>query len=208
MLGWQAMSRRTRALLFVLLTGALVLALPVTARSVDDLATGKLLVAREGMGDPNFARTVVLLVSYSDSGAMGVVLNRPSHMRLDHLLPHLDLSAAEHDPVFFGGPVAIRQATILSTTDTALESQVKVFGKVHASGDLALLERMVTEPRPGEKFKVFAGHAGWAPGQLEAEVEGRGWLVMPAVEATVFTESYDGLWETLIRQSRDRIAMR
>ena len=211
-LSWPPMSRRARIFFPALACTALVTALGSTsfalAQPVEGLAAGRLLVAREGLTDPNFSRTVVLLVSYGESGAMGVVLNRPSHMRLQHLLPHLQLPSESNVQIHVGGPVAIRQATILSNTDDSEHNQSQVFGKVKVSGDLGLLERMVTEPRPGEQFRVYAGHAGWAPGQLEAEVERLGWHVFPATEAIVFADGEEDLWEVFVRRSRTRVAQR
>lgn len=208
MLSCRLMIPSSRSLVLVVLLGALLITGTVAAQSTASLATGKLLVAREGLQDPNFSRTVVLLVRYDESGAMGLVLNRQSHMRLDHLLPHLERSLDDHDPVFIGGPVAVRQATILSTTDEPQVGQVPVLGNLYATGDLRLLERMVTRPSPGERFRVYAGHAGWAPGQLEAEVLSLGWFVFPATTDDVFANDGEALWEMFIRRTRSRLAMR
>lgn len=198
---------RTVALLFA--TGLLLAPIVGTAQPGRDLATGDLakgtlLVAREDMHDSNFERTVVLLLAYGDTGAMGVVLNRPSHMTLDHLLPQLEGSPALEQPVYLGGPVAIRQATILFSTDLSA-GKAQVLGNVHVTGDLALLERLVTEPRPDEKYRVYAGHAGWAPGQLDVEMLRLGWHVLPASEAMIFGDPEE-LWETLMRRTRTRLA--
>jgi putative transcriptional regulator len=182
----------------------LFLSAAIEAQPMDQPATGKLLVAREDLRDPNFERTVVLLVAYGDTGAMGVVLNRQSHMRLDHLLPHIEGAAALEQPVFLGGPVATRQATILFSSDEP-DGRARVLESVYVTGDLRLLERLVTKPRPDEKYRVYAGHAGWAPGQLDAEMVRLGWHVLPASAAAIFGET-DDLWETLIRRTRSRIA--
>jgi putative transcriptional regulator len=202
------MKRRNRALAIALLSAALAPSTGTYAQPINSLAKGRLLVAREGMIDPNFSRTVVLLVSYDESGAMGIVLNRPSHMQLDHLLPHLDLSSRNLDPVFIGGPVATRRATILFSSSEPPENQSPIIGNVLVTGDLEVLEKMVTGSRPGEQFRVYAGHAGWASGQLEAEILRRGWHVFQATEGDVFTDAEEDLWDKFIRRTRTRIAMR
>jgi putative transcriptional regulator len=193
-----------RALAFTVAGAFFLLGRPAAPQATPRIAPGKVLVAREDLRDPNFEGTVVLVVAYEETGAMGVVLNRPSHMRVDHLLPHLELSPQFNQKVFVGGPVAQRQATILFSTDEP-EGRHHVFGTIHVTGELALLERMVTEPRPGERYRVFAGHSGWAAGQLDAELLRLGWHVMPATEEMVLGDTED-LWETLIRRTRSRLA--
>jgi putative transcriptional regulator len=182
----------------------LLLSAQLRGQMTDEPATGKLLVAREDMRDPNFERSVVLLVAYGDTGAMGVVLNRQSHMHLDHLLPHLEDSPALDQPVFLGGPVATRQATILFSSDEP-DGRARILENVYVTGDLRLLERLVTNPRPKEEYRVYAGHAGWAPGQLDAEMLRFGWHIFPADAAMIFGDT-ENLWETLIRRTRSRMA--
>lgn len=173
---------------------------------MEALGQGKLLVARESLRDPNFSRTVLLVLSYDQTGAAAVVLNRPSHMHVDHLLPHLDLQDDANATVYIGGPVAVRRATILATADELADTGSGIVGDIHMTADLAVLERMVTEPRPGERFRVFAGHAGWAPGQLDDEMRRRSWYVLPATESVVFSEGGEALWEELVGRTRSRIA--
>ena len=170
------------------------------------LAQGKLLVAREGLQDPNFSRTVVLLLNYSESGASGVVLNRPSPFRLEQLLPDLEWSSRVEEPVYLGGPVAVTRALMLFATARNHAEGSPVVGAVHVGWDLEFLERMVTDPQENDKFRIFAGHAGWAAGQLEAEVGRRGWYVFPATGADIFSDGEEQLWETFIRKTRARIA--
>ena len=149
------------------------------AQPISSLAKGRLLVAREGMIDPNFSRTVVLLVSYDESGAMGVVLNRPSHMQLDHLLPHLDLSSRNLDPVFIGGPVATRRATILfsssepglsglaSGSDVLFAPRVRLFLDTFY-GELASANAICVGERHGNP------HDHWAQREMLATVTSKG----------------------------------
>jgi putative transcriptional regulator len=176
--------------------------------SIHGLERGKLLVARESLRDPNFSRTVLLILSYDETGAAAVVLNRPSHMKVDHILPHLDLPEESNQTVYIGGPVAVRHATILATAAELEGAGPKIVGEVRLTADLSVLERMVTDPRPDEEFRVYAGHAGWGPGQLDDEMRRQGWYVFPASEEDVFSAADEDLWNMFIRRTRSRIAMR
>ena len=200
------MTASSRIVAAVLLVTALAQAQAPLGQSGSALAKGKLLVARESLFDPNFARTVVLLIDYGETGASGVVLNRPSPFEVDHILPDLEWSSQVKEPVYIGGPVAVTRALMLYSTDREHEGSQHVFGAVHAGWDVALLESLVTKPLPNEKFRIYAGHAGWAAGQLEAEVERLGWYVFPATLSEVFTADEDGLWRSFIKRTRTRIA--
>jgi putative transcriptional regulator len=202
------MKYRRRTLALAMLCTGLAVPSPGPAQSTNTPAKGRLLVAREGLADPNFSRTVVLLLDYGEFGASGVVLNRPSPFRLEQLLPDLDWSALAGEPIYFGGPVAVTRAVMLFATDRQHAQESPVVGAVHVGWDLELLARMVTEPEKSDRFRVFAGHAGWAAGQLEAEIEQRGWYVFPATEADIFSEGGEQLWESFIRRTRARIAKR
>ena len=187
---------------------ALVLGLPsrASAQSASKPAKGKLLVASEELFDPNFVRTVVLLLDYGEAGAIGVVLNRPTSGTLKDLLPDADWASQAEDPIHLGGPVALNQALMLTSTGREPPDQRHVLGKVHAGWNLELLERLVVEPRPQDRVRVYVGYAGWAPGQLEAEIERGGWHVFPASEDAIFTDKEDELWRELIERTRTRIA--
>ncbi|MDH3254143.1 MAG: YqgE/AlgH family protein [Acidobacteriota bacterium] len=202
------MNCRSRALVLASLTAALLLPAAASAQFVEPLAPGKLLVASEDLLDSNFSRTVVLLLHYDESGAMGVVLNRPSRVRLEHFLPDLEWASRANEPVHVGGPVAVLQVRMLFSTGERHADQVRVIGTVHAGWDLTLLEQMVTEPDPDDRFRVYAGHAGWAAGQLDAEVRQMGWYIFPASEAVIFTDGEEELWELFISRTKTRVARR
>lgn len=182
------------------------IAAPASPQARDRPAKGKLLVASEGLLDPNFARTVVLLLEYGESGALGVVLNRPTEGTLADLLPDSEWASHARDPIHLGGPVAINQALMLYSRSEKAPDQRHVLGDVHTGWDLELLERLVVEPGPQEKVRVYVGYAGWAPDQLAAEIERGGWYVLPATEATIFSDKNDELWRELIERTRTRIA--
>lgn len=191
----------------VAVTGLLFSASRLPAQSAASLGKGRLIVASEGLLDPNFDKTVVLLLDHGEAGSMGIVLNRPSRARLDRVFPELEGAADIEEPFFVGGPVAIHQMLMLFTTGEEHAGQMHVLGTVYAGWDGELLERMLTKPRGEEKFRLYAGHAGWAPGQLEAEVEARGWHIFPATEAIIFAGGEEDLWDEFIRRTKMRVAL-
>ncbi len=179
---------------------------PVTQEQVesaapDELADNRFLVAARHLLDPNFANTVVLLLSYGEGGAMGLVINRPTELPLGELLPAVESLAESGETVWFGGPVAIDRLMMLVRAPSPPEEGEQVFEDVYLGGGRELLERLAARPQTGERFRVYAGYAGWAPGQLEAEV-GRGdWAILPADADTVFESEPEKIWSKLIERS-------
>lgn len=196
----------SRTLCGAVLTGLLVLSSSALAQPGTAPGKGKLLVASEGLRDPNFERTVVLLLEYGESGALGLVLNRRSSVPLERLLPDFEGSEDFGQTFFVGGPVEIHQMSMLFSTGEKHTGHLHVLGNVYAGWDGELLERMVNEPREEDRLRLYGGHAGWAPGQLEAEIAARGWYVFPGSEADIFNDGTDELWRGLIRRTKTRIA--
>jgi putative transcriptional regulator len=142
-------------------------------------ATGSLLIAAPTMGDPNFARSIVLLLDAGESGALGVVLNRPTELEVaDVLEPWADLVAGPQ-VLFQGGPVetdaALGVATVAEDDDPI--GWRRVFGSTGLVDLDAPVEIMASAV---SSLRIFAGYAGWGAGQLEAEIEEGAWYVVPA----------------------------
>lgn len=161
---------------------------------------GRLLLATPPLTDPNFDRSVVLLLEHSDEGAVGVVLNRPSSTSLAEALPDWHLVAAPPAVVYIGGPVAPEALIGLAQgADTA--SDAESFTPLLGTTGTVDLGR---DPRlsPGLEFvRVFAGYAGWAPGQLEGELGARAWIIADLASEDPFTRDPGELWRVvLIRQ--------
>ena len=161
-------------------------------------AKGRFLIASRELLDPNFVQTVVLLVDYSSEGAMGVIVNRPTKTRVAKVLPELDEVQERDETVWVGGPVATWQMVLLARSTMAQEGTQIVFEDVIFSGSSDVLKRLIGED--GE-FRIYAGHAGWAPGQLEREIDRGGWHVLPAKVDMVFDSAPHDLWLELIRRS-------
>ncbi len=176
------------------------LASPPRPPGESDLSKGKFLVASRKLGDPRFMQTVILLLDYAPGGAMGLIVNRPSEMKLSTLLPKIEGLKARKDTVYIGGPVAINQMLMLIRAGKQPEESLPVLTDIFVSGSSKVLERMVEGAGKGEKFRVYAGYAGWAPGQLDGEVIRGDWYVVPADSETVFDRAPEEIWPELIQR--------
>jgi putative transcriptional regulator len=161
-----------------------------------DSLKGQLLVAGASLLDPNFRRTVVLVGEHTEDGALGVVLNRAAPITVGEVVPALADLAGEGEPMFFGGPVQPGAVVVLADLQDPDQAGLAVFGTIgFLTGEV--------EPDglgPVRRARVFAGYAGWGPGQLEAELDEQAWILEPAVPDDVFTEDPEGLWGAVLRR--------
>lgn len=160
--------------------------------------TGRLVVATPALGDGNFANSVVLVIEHSEDGAVGVVLNRPSSVRVDDALPAWSSLAAEPGLVFVGGPVQ-RESVIAVGRDAGsapvTQRIMPGVAVVDLDRDPVLLGGEV------ERLRLFVGYAGWSAGQLEGEISSGGWFLVDATPDDVVTDEPDDLWvRVLARQ--------
>lgn len=169
-------------------------------------AAGKLLVAARSLRDPNFDQTVVLLLDYSAEGALGVIVNRPTPMKLSLLLPEAEGIGDRPDVVYEGGPVMPGAMLMLLRSEEELEDARRILDGVLATPSRELLEQRIASGFPADRLRVFFGHAGWGPGQLDAEVARGDWLVLSGDAATVFDEAPAEVWPRLIRHESDLMA--
>jgi putative transcriptional regulator len=164
-------------------------------------AKGKLLVASRQLLDPNFSQSVVLLIEYHGNGALGVIINRPSEMKLSMALPEIEELRQRPDTIYLGGPVGKDQLMLLIRTTNPPEESRLVFQDVHVSSSETVIQRMLQNPEGEERFRVYAGYAGWAPGQLDHEIAAGGWHVLRADAEIVFDKSPAEIWPDLIHKS-------
>ncbi len=165
--------------------------------------SGRLLVASPMLGDPNFARTVVLMLAHGDEGALGLVLNRPSEVDVGAVLPEVWLDVAPDPRVLFvGGPVAPDSVIGLARVRGEGEGYVAMAGGLVTVD----LERTPDSIADGvSATRIFAGHAGWGPGQLEGELTVPGWIVVDAEDGDPFTDDPDGLWRVVLGRQPGRV---
>jgi putative transcriptional regulator len=168
------------------------------------VANGVFLVAKPAMVDPNFAQTVVLVTLPPGGGAIGVIVNRALGRKLSELVPDPALIPPEADELYSGGPVARGQLLMLVRAAAAPAGSFHVLEDVYLSTDPKVLEDLKAGLLPGARVRFYAGYAGWAPGQLQAEV-GRGdWEISPATAAMIFDDDPKTLWPMLMRRLEPR----
>jgi putative AlgH/UPF0301 family transcriptional regulator len=173
----------------------------------DDLAIGKFLVASRDLGDPNFAKTVILLVHYSDDqGAVGLVLNRRTDVPISRVFQDLKEAKGRTDPVYVGGPVELNSVLALLKTKTKPENASRVFGDVYLISNKDVLKATMASGAEASVFHAYVGYAGWGAGQLEHEVELGAWHIMAADSATVFQADPDSVWQRMIQRTEAQIA--
>jgi putative transcriptional regulator len=170
---------------------------PGTMRDPMDSLQGKLLVASPALSDPNFARTVVAIANHDSDGALGVVLNRPSDTEIADAVPELDGVIDTDDVVYVGGPVQPASIVVLAEFDDPEEAAFLVVDAIGLVSDRTGLERLgdATAQR-----RIYAGYAGWGPGQLEAEIEREDWIVEPALPEDVFASRPQELWGDVLER--------
>ena len=162
---------------------------------------GRFLIASRQLLDPHFAETVVLLLEYNKQGAMGLIINRPSEMKLSSVLPEIEGLRQLPDTIYLGGPVAKTQLLLLIRTSSPPEGSRHVFKDIHLSSSQEVIQRMIKNPEGEERFRVYAGYAGWAPRQLDNEIANGGWHVLRADAETVFDKSASEIWPDLIHRT-------
>lgn len=168
--------------------------------------TGRLLVAAPALHDPNFDRTVILVLEHGEEGALGVVLNRPTTTDLYAALPRWERFAADPSVVFEGGPVAPNAAICLGRAPGS--SEPDGWSPLFAGLGTVDLDRDPEDlPEPVRDIRLFVGYAGWGPGQLEGEVAAGAWYVLDALPTDAVSDAPDDLWRTVLRRQRGRLAM-
>jgi putative transcriptional regulator len=173
---------------------------------------GRLLVATPLLTEDNFRRTVVQLLQHDDvDGALGVVVNRPSHTPLSEVLPGWALLAPEPVSVFVGGPVqqsaAICLGRLSTTASPPVEEEEPSYVAVPGAPWLGTIDLDADAADPVEEVRVFAGYAGWGAGQLEEEVEEGAWWVCDALPGDCFTAAPDQLWRDVLRRQGMPLAL-
>ena len=164
---------------------------------------GMFLVAAPALRDPNFARTVVLLLEYDETGALGLVINRPTEASLRDVL-ETPLPNSEDHTVFAGGPVEFRRLIALLRSPVAVDGAERLFGDVHASGRMDTLRRALERDGHAADVHAYLGYAGWSPGQLDAEISRGDWIVTPADAESVFDTPPGDIWRNLMRRNTGR----
>ena len=169
-----------------------------------DSTRGQLLIAGPDLLDPNFRRTVVLVVEHNDEGALGLVLNRPSETTVRAAVPELEELVDLDDQLFIGGPVQPSAVIVLAEFEDATDAALIAFDDV---GVLA------TGPAPDDPIaglrrgRAFVGHWGWGAGQLDSELERGDWILEPAQNEDAFSSRALDLWPTVLTRKGGSYAL-
>ncbi|HYF07611.1 MAG TPA: YqgE/AlgH family protein [Acetobacteraceae bacterium] len=159
--------------------------------------SGQILIAMPSMQDPNFAQSVICLCAHSAEGAMGLVLNRRvDGLTFDALLAQLKIEPAppaRRIRLIAGGPVDAGRGFVLHSTDWIIEGSLRITDDVALTASVDILKALAEGGGPRQGILAL-GYAGWAPGQLEEEIQRNAWLNVPADEALVFGEDVDHKW--------------
>lgn len=163
-------------------------------------AAGRFLVATQ-VQQGFFAKSVILLIDYGPDGALGIVVNRPTKLPLARALKNPGVLQGRTDPLYLGGPVALGSLTVLIRSRSSPPDSRAVLSDVYASESLTALRTAVGDKLTDRDFRAYAGYAGWAPGQLDAELEQGAWQVLPANADEIFTADPAKLWDKLSGQA-------
>ena len=167
---------------------------------------GKLIVSTPALTDPNFDRTVVLMLEHgTDGGALGIVLNRPTATPIVEAVPDWAMLATAPAVIYLGGPVGI--GTIIALARS--RSDDPPIGTEPISDRLVAVD-LATDPEPlapaVSALRVWTGYAGWAPGQLEDEIAQDAWFVVDAAESDITTAEPNDLWRTVLSRQPGTLA--
>ncbi len=169
-----------------------------------DSARGQLLIAGPGLLDPNFRRTVVLIVEHTDEGALGLVLNRPSETSVREAIPELEELVDLDERVYIGGPVQPSAVIVLAEFEDATDAALIAFDDVGVLATGSAPDEPVAGLRRG---RAFVGHSGWGPGQLDSELERGDWILEPAQNEDAFSASALDLWPTVLTRKGGSYAL-
>lgn len=179
---------------------------------------GQLLIAMPGMSDPRFDRSVIYLCAHSEQGAMGLIINKAvALMSFGELFAQIDMrgedglmdppEALMARPVLFGGPVEQGRGFVLHTSDYfTADSSLPVADNIALTATVDILRAMAKGQGP-QRAMLALGYAGWAPGQLENEIQHNGWLTCPADEDLLFGLDIEARYEAALRKLRIDPAM-
>ncbi|UCG71909.1 MAG: YqgE/AlgH family protein [Chromatiales bacterium] len=165
---------------------------------------GKLLVASRQLQGPAFAEAVILLIHYDATGAMGLIVNRPTSLVPAEALPRLPALADYRGPMYLGGPVERRRVLALVRAEQPPATAATIIDGVHfapLNGEL-----LADTTMDASRLRLYVGYAGWGPGQLDAELARGSWHVMAASDELVFSDEVDDVWRRLIPAPRYQVS--
>lgn len=168
-----------------------------------DGLSGVFLVARPGLESPRFQRTVILVTQHIQGGTVGVIVNRPTSVLLAHIFPDNELLQHRADRLHSGGPVSPNSILFLFRSQKPPGQALHVLDNLYLSANTQLLAEQIKKPDTLARLRVYAGYAGWAPGQLMAEVSRGDWLMVEADAELIFNTAPELVWDLLAHPPLD-----
>ncbi len=169
-----------------------------------DSLRGKLLIASPTLADPNFSRAVVLIAAHDQEGALGLVLNRPSELLVAETVERLAAACADFDRVYVGGPVEPGAVVVLAEFADRSLAALLIDGDVGLPNMETSLEGLADGVR---RARCFAGHSGWGPGQLDAELAQEAWILEPMAAEDLWIEAGPELWAGVLARKGGEYAL-
>jgi putative transcriptional regulator len=156
--------------------------------------TAILIIARNALPDSMFADSIVLVMNNLGPAPVGIIINRPIPLSVPGLFPDLKRLAQVRDKVYFGGPVDFGSVWFVFRAAAPPEHAIQILDNVYLSADQQLLLKLLGRDKPMDGLRIFVGHAGWAPGQLEAEIDRRDWTLKRAEADAIFSGRSERPW--------------
>jgi putative transcriptional regulator len=176
--------------------------LPGVPAGASSDAKALFLVAKPKVDAPYFERSVVLVARHGRDAAIGLILNLPTDIPLSRLSGADDVASRSDQPLYLGGPVDRQRTVFLRRSPYPLPHSLHLGDDIYMSENSRVLKEALAAGVPANELRVFKGFSGWAPGQLENEIERGDWLVLPVDPDLVFADP-EGLWERLMMQNHD-----
>jgi putative transcriptional regulator len=173
-----------------------------------EITKGVFLVADPRLLDPNFKNTVVLVIDHGHDGTLGVIVNRPTSTLLTQLLPGIKEFQGQSDTLYIGGPVSQQVLLLLFRSPAPPESLTPVLDDIYFSQDMNMLTDTLKKNGRKAAFRIYAGYAGWASGQLQGEFDRGDWRIIRADSGTVFGKDPETVWPEMIRRSSEQLIRR
>ena len=172
--------------------------------SGENFLEGKILIALPGMNDPRFEKSVIYMCAHSTTGAMGIIVNKPIEgLDFQELLRRLELPVSErtpNSPILFGGPVETGRGFVLHSGEyESTESTLPISPDISLTATLDIL-RAISEGHGPQKALFALGYAGWGPGQIEAEIQGNGWVHCDPDPNLIFGNDMESKWAVALRK--------
>lgn len=166
---------------------------------------GKILISEPFLQDPNFKRSIILLVEHNTEGSVGFILNKPTDLKLNETIndfPEFD------SPVYFGGPVQVNSLQFIHRAGDIIEGSIRITDGLYWGGDFEVLKLLVeTKQVEPSDFRFFIGYSGWGSSQLGEEMKLNSWLVAPSKIDDIFSDDPDKLWRDVLKGMGKKFAI-